>query len=131
MRVVRAGISSLIGSSPEMHTIWLRARCLIGSPWGTVVTRVAITGEFGFAFTVLFRATAVVGTCEVSIYTDVDGVDLVDLTDAAAQIGRSVGCSAYRNDFVAAELPELRSRLRGWLTPGFPPYIPPGLDRDR
>jgi len=26
----------------------------------------------------------------VSIYTDVDGVDLADLTDAAAQIGRSV-----------------------------------------
>lgn len=88
-------------------------------------------GEYGFVFTMLGRVTAVVGTCEVSIYTDVDGVDPADLTDAAAQIGRSVGCSAYRNDFVAAELPELRSRLRGWLTPGFPPYIPPGLDRDR
>jgi hypothetical protein len=90
---------------------------------------VAITGEFGFVFTVLGRVTAVVGTCEVSIYTDVDGVDPADLTDAAAQIGRSVGCSAYRNDFVAAEWPELRSLLRG-LTPRFPPYIPPGLDRD-
>jgi hypothetical protein len=88
-------------------------------------------GEYGFAFTVLGRATAVVGTCEVSIYTDVDGVDLADLTDAAAQIGCSVGCSAYRDDFVAPELPELRSRLRGWLTPGIPSYIPPGLDHDR
>ena len=76
------------------------------------------------------RATAVVGGCEVSIYSDVGGVDLADLTEAAVQIGRLVGCSAYRNDFVAAELPELRSRLRGWLTPGFPPYIPPGLDDD-
>ncbi len=87
-------------------------------------------GEFVFVVTVLGRVTAVVGGCEVSVYTDQDGVYLGDLTDAALQIGRSVGCSAYRTDFVAAELPELRSLLRGWITPGLSALHPAWVGPD-
>ena len=53
------------------------------------------------------------------------GIELSELADVALDIGGSVGCSAYENDFTLPEFPEeWRNQLVGWYTEGLPPYIP-------
>jgi hypothetical protein len=53
------------------------------------------------------------------------GIELSKLADVALDIGRSVGCSAYQNDFTLPEFPEeWRNQPVGRSAEGFAPYIP-------
>ncbi|WP_085254006.1 hypothetical protein [Mycobacterium saskatchewanense] len=53
------------------------------------------------------------------------GVDLSKLADVALDIGRSVGCSAYENDFTLPGVPESwREQPMGWSVEGAPPCLP-------
>ncbi len=82
-------------------------------------------GEYVFVLEYLGRVTAIVGKCVISIMPDGTGVELSKLADVALDIGRSVGCSAYENDFTLPDFPEeWRNQPVGWYTEGFPPYIP-------
>ncbi|OBG30042.1 hypothetical protein A5673_04115 [Mycobacterium sp. E3198] len=68
---------------------------------------------------------AVVGDCVVEIMPLGTGIDLSSLADVALDIGRTVGCSAYQNDFTLPDVPEAwRNQPRGWSTEGVPPYLP-------
>jgi hypothetical protein len=82
-------------------------------------------GEYVFVLHYLPRVTAIVGNCVTDIMPRGTGIELSKLADVALDIGRSVGCSAYQNDF---RLPEFREEWSnqpvGWSTEGFPPYIP-------
>lgn len=78
-----------------------------------------------FVLGYLERVTAIVGNCVVDIWPFGTEIELSAFTEVALDIGRSVGCSAYENDFTSADFPdEWRNQTRGWSTPGFPPYIP-------
>lgn len=68
-------------------------------------------GEFIFVFEYLGKVIVIVGQCEVSIGSDVRNLALSTLVAPALEIGRTVGCSPYENDFVPPELPE---KLREW-----------------
>jgi hypothetical protein len=82
-------------------------------------------GEYVFVLYYLARVTAVVGNCFIHIMPRGTGIELSKLADAALDIGRSVGCSAYQNDFTLPEFPEeWHNQPVGWSTEGFPPYIP-------
>jgi hypothetical protein len=82
-------------------------------------------GEYAFVLNYLPRVTAIVGKCVVDIMPRGAGIDLSKLVDVALDIGRTVGCSAYQNDFTPPDVPEAwRNQPVGWYTEGFPPYIP-------
>jgi hypothetical protein len=82
-------------------------------------------GEYAFVLEYLGRVTVVVGNCLVHIYESGIGIDLSKLADVALDIGRTVGCSAYHNDFTLPEVPEeWRNQPMGWSTEGSPPYVP-------
>jgi hypothetical protein len=82
-------------------------------------------GEYVFVLEYLGRVTAVLGNCLVHIWQSGTGIELSKLADVALDIGRTVGCSAYDNDFTLPEVPEeWRNQPVGWSTEGFPPYIP-------
>lgn len=88
-------------------------------------------GEYVFVLYYLGQVSAIVGNCVIYIMPMAIGtalsdvVDLSKLADVALDIGRSVGCSAYENDFTLTEFPEeWRNQPVGWYTEGFPPYIP-------
>ncbi len=82
-------------------------------------------GEYAFVLNYLPRVTAIVGKCVVDIMPRGTGIDLSKLVDVALDIGRTVGCSAYQNDFTLPDVPEeWRNQPVGWYTQGFPPYIP-------
>jgi hypothetical protein len=88
-------------------------------------------GEYVFVLYYLGHVRAIVGNCVVYIMPMVIGtelsevIDLSKLADVALDIGRTVGCSAYQNDFTLPEVPEeWRNQPVGWSTEGFPPYIP-------
>ncbi|OIN79731.1 hypothetical protein BMG05_16405 [Mycobacterium malmoense] len=82
-------------------------------------------GEYVFVLNYLGHVRAVVGRCVVEIMPMGTGIDLSKLADVALDIGRTVGCSAYQNDFTLPDVPEeWRSQPVGWSTEGFPPYIP-------
>lgn len=82
-------------------------------------------GEYAFVLEYLGRVTAVVDHCVVTIWQSDNGVELSQLADVALDIGRTVGCSAYENDFTLPEIPEAWcNQPVGWSTEGFPPYIP-------
>jgi hypothetical protein len=88
-------------------------------------------GEYAFVLHYLGHVRAIVGNCVIHITPMTIGmelsevVDLSKLADVALDIGRTVGCSAYDNDFTLPEMPEeWRNQPVGWSTEGFPPYIP-------
>ena len=82
-------------------------------------------GECIFVLNYLPRVTAIVGNCVTDIMPRGTGIELSKLADVALDIGRSVGCSAYQNDFRLPEFPEeWGNQPVGWSTEGFPPYIP-------
>jgi hypothetical protein len=82
-------------------------------------------GEYVFVLNYLPRLTAIVGRCVTDIMPMGTGIDLSTLADVALDIGRTVGCSAYQNDFTLPDAPEeWRNQPVGWYTEGFPPYIP-------
>jgi hypothetical protein len=82
-------------------------------------------GERVFILGYLGNVRAIVGNCFIHIMPMGTGIELSTLADVALDIGRTVGCSAYENDFTPPEFPEeWRNQPVGWSTPGFPPYIP-------
>jgi hypothetical protein len=87
--------------------------------------------EYVFVLYYLGHVRAIVGNCVIYIMPMAIGaelsevIDLSKLAEVALDIGRSVGCSAYQNDFTLPEFPEeWRNQPVGWSTEGFPPYIP-------
>ena len=73
--------------------------------------------------------TAIVGNCRIAVHPPDGYDDLARLVEPALEIGRTVGCSAYRNDFVPPPLPEEWPKANwgiGSRSPGFPPGVPPG-----
>ncbi len=86
-------------------------------------------GEYAFLQHYANAVTAIVGNCRVSVHPPDTYGDLAGLVDPALEIGRTVGCSAYRNDFVPPPLPE-EWRQANWGigpgSPGFSPGVPPG-----
>ncbi len=88
-------------------------------------------GEFVFVLHYLGHVRAIVGDCVIHIMPMGTGVELSELADVALDIGRTVGCSAYQNDFSSPDFPPAwANRPAGWSTEGFPPYIP-GLSEPR
>ena len=82
-------------------------------------------GEYVFVLNYLATVTAIVGNCVIHIMPMGTGIELSKLADVALDIGRSVGCSAYQNDFTLPDFPEeWRNQPVGWYTEGLPPYIP-------
>ncbi|WP_142272728.1 hypothetical protein [Mycobacterium heidelbergense] len=82
-------------------------------------------GEYVFVLNYLGHVRAVAGRCVVEIMPMGTGIDLSKLADVALDIGRTVGCSAYQNDFTLPDVPEeWRNQPVGWSTEGLPPYIP-------
>ncbi len=79
--------------------------------------------EYVFLFAYVGRVTVIVGLCEVSISSIAADIDISDLVAPALQIGRTVGCSPYENDYVPPEIPE-KWRGRTWVAPPFPPFRP-------
>lgn len=82
-------------------------------------------GEHAFVLHYLGQVRAVVGNCVIHITPMGMAIELSQLAEVALDIGRSVGCSAYQNDFALPEFPEQWSNQPvGWSTEGFPPYLP-------
>lgn len=77
-------------------------------------------GEYIFIFEYVDDIKVIVGHCEVSIVTDLQGLSVSDLVQPALEIGRTVGCSPYENDFVPPEVPD-KLRQWGWTAFGSPP----------
>ncbi|MDX1886764.1 hypothetical protein [Mycolicibacterium sp. 120270] len=77
-------------------------------------------GEYIFVFGYVDSVRVVVGSCEVNIGTSVIDVALADLVQPALEIGRTVGCSPYEDDYVPPEIPE-KWRSWTWGSPPFPP----------
>jgi hypothetical protein len=82
-------------------------------------------GEHVFILDYLTRVTAIVGSCFIHIMPRGTGIELSTLADVALDIGRTVGCSAYENDFTPPDFPkEWYKQPVGWYAEGSPPYIP-------
>lgn len=82
-------------------------------------------GEYVFVLYYLGHVRAVVGNCVLHIMPMGTGIELSELADVAVDIGRTVGCSSYQNDFTLPDVPEAwRNQPVGWSTDGFPPYLP-------
>lgn len=78
-------------------------------------------GEYVFILYYLGHVRAVVGNCVVYIMPMGTGVELSELADPALDIGRTVGCSPYENDFTSPEFPEeWRHQSIGWRVEGEP-----------
>ncbi|MDT5182170.1 MAG: hypothetical protein QOJ20_477 [Mycobacterium sp.] len=95
------------------------------------VTEVAGSGhgEYVFLRHYVNAVTAIVGSCRIAVHPPDGYDDLARLVEPALEIGRTVGCSAYRNDFVPPPLPEEWPKANwgiGSRSPGFPPGVPPG-----
>jgi hypothetical protein len=90
------------------------------------VTEVAGSGrgESVFVRHYVNTLTAIVGNCQVSLSAP---GDLTALVEPALEVARSVGCSAYLDDFVRPPLPD-ECRGTNWGVgpgiPGFPPAAP-------
>src|SRR5579875_2643140 len=64
-------------------------------------------GEFVFVLNYVGGLRAITGNCFVEVMPPPgSGVELAELADVALDIGRSVGCSAYENDFTLPDIPE-------------------------
>jgi hypothetical protein len=81
-------------------------------------------GEYIFIFEYVDDISVIVGQCQVSIVTGGRIASVSDLVEPALEIGRTVGCSPYENDFVPPEIPD-RWRQITWGSPPFPPFRPP------
>jgi hypothetical protein len=83
-------------------------------------------GEYIFVFDYVDSVRVIVGSCEVSVGVGVGirGINVADLIQPALEIGRTVGCSAYENDYVPPEIPD-KWRSWTWGSPPFPPFRPP------
>jgi hypothetical protein len=72
-------------------------------------------GEYVFILHYLGHVRAVVGNCVVHIMPMGTGIELSELADPALDIGRTVGCSPYENDFTLPEFPDQwRDQSVGW-----------------
>lgn len=81
--------------------------------------------EYVFLFNYVERLAIFVGQCEVTIMPslqqikridhDYPDLELSDFVDAALEIGRTVGCSPYEDDFVRPDFPEKWTRT-GWTS---------------
>lgn len=81
-------------------------------------------GEYVFILNYLGHVRAVVDNCVIHIMPMGTGIELSELADVALDIGRTVGCSAYDNDFTPPDFPkEWRDQPVGWCAEGAPPYI--------
>jgi hypothetical protein len=84
-----------------------------------------LPGEHVFVLYYLGNVRAVVSNCVVHIMPMGTGIELSRLADVALDIGRSVGCSAYENDFTSPDIPEeWCNQPIGWTVEGGPSYIP-------
>ncbi len=82
-------------------------------------------GEFVFVLGYLGHVRTIVGNCYIEIMPMGTRVELSKLADVALDIGRSVGCSAYENDFTLPDIPtQWRNQPLGWYTQGLAPYLP-------
>jgi hypothetical protein len=83
--------------------------------------------EYAFLQHYADAVTAIVGNCRISVHPPTEHKDLAELVDPALEIGRTVGCSAYQNDFVPPSHPmSWTSWGVGPGNPGIPPSVPPG-----
>ena len=83
--------------------------------------------EYVFLFNYVEDVTALVGQCKVTIMPALQQIkladnaypdlELSDFVNAALEIGRTVGCSAYEDDFVRPDFPD--SWQRRWTA--YPP----------
>jgi hypothetical protein len=89
--------------------------------------------EYVFLFNYVQDVTALVGHCQVIIMPSLQqmkcadhanpDLELAHFVDAALEIGRTVGCSPYKDDFVRPDVPEKWTR-QGWTAfPTPPPEI--------
>jgi hypothetical protein len=79
-------------------------------------------GEYVFLRQYVNALTAIVGNCQVSLSAP---GDLRPSSSPALEVGRSVGCSAYLDDFVRPPLPDEWRRTNWGVGPGIPGF-PPG-----
>lgn len=83
------------------------------------------SGERVFILGYLGDVRAIMGSCFVEIMPRRTGIELSTLADVALDIGRTVGCSAYENDFTPPDFPkEWYKQPVGWYAEGSPPYTP-------
>lgn len=88
-------------------------------------------GEHVFVLEYLGRLTAIVGNCLIHIMPKGTGVALGSLVDPALDIGRTIGCSAYENDFESPDVPDGRGdQPKGWTVEGGPPFIPGSVEAE-
>jgi hypothetical protein len=87
------------------------------------VTEVAGSGhgEYVFLRHYVNGLTAIVGNCRVSLSAP---GDLTDLVEPALEVARSVGCSAYLDDFVRPPFPDEWRGTNWGVGPGFPGFPP-------
>ena len=77
--------------------------------------------EYVFLFNYVEDVTVLVGNCQVTIMPslqqikrmdhDYPDLELTDFVNAALEIGRTVGCSPYDDDFVRPDFPERWTQL--------------------
>lgn len=84
-------------------------------------------GEYAFVRKFADSVAAIVEHCRVSVHPPDNYHDLAELIEPALEIGRSVGCSAYENDYVPSPVPD-EWPIKNWgIGPGiegFPPAAP-------
>jgi hypothetical protein len=83
--------------------------------------------EYVFVLNHVGRLTAIVGDCIISISPTPVTIRLDELADAALDIGRTVGCSAYINDFEPPTFDTSREPQRWTTADGliYDPRTPP------
>jgi hypothetical protein len=81
-------------------------------------------GEFAFLQHYADSVTAIVGNCRISIHPPDEYQGLAPLVDAAVEIGREVGCTAYRNDFIPPPYPDEWPKANWGIGPGIPGFPP-------
>lgn len=84
-------------------------------------------GEYVFVLNYLGRLTVLVGDCWVDIAPVPVSFPVSDIAEAALDIGRTVGCSSYINDFEPPTLDTTRDRPRWTTADGliYDPRTPP------
>lgn len=85
-----------------------------------------VDGEYIFVFEYVDSARVIVGTCEITVGVNLPSphIRVADLVQPALEIGRTVGCSPYEDDYAPPEIPD-KWRGRTWVAPPFPPFRPP------
>ena len=127
-------VSVFIEECPDIHTVLAGLRAEVtGEDYYEAGSSSEVSelndGEYAFLQHYADAVTVVVGSCRISVHPSDDYQDLTRLVDPALEIGHTVGCSAYQNDFVPPPLPEARTRPSwgvGPGSPGLPPSVPPG-----